>query len=179
MKHNLRRVLRLTEARTFWVRAMRAWRELLPDWTPSLDEHRALETMPREHRAAVAIVADGWLANDPRWDVLMALLEWERRAERERVTTASLFKEFRERTEMYVAENTAGYYGPDGTPLPDNVVSIDEEFERMRYDSEITLETRMPQEPKPKLTLVPKPGVAHVYTVRTLADMRKEREGDG
>lgn len=79
VKHNLRSVLRLTEARTFWVRAVRAWRNLLPDWTPTLDELRKLESMPHEHRAAVAIVSHGWDANDARWDVLMALLEWERR----------------------------------------------------------------------------------------------------
>lgn len=79
MKHNLRRVLRLTEARTFWVRATRAWRQLLPDWTPTLDDLKALETMPHEHRAAVGVVSDGWDSNSPKWDVLMALLEWERR----------------------------------------------------------------------------------------------------
>lgn len=83
MKHNLRRVLHLTEARTFWVRAVRAWRNLLPDWTPTLDALRELETMPHEHRAAVAIVSEGWQSNDPRWDVLMALLEWERRQAKE------------------------------------------------------------------------------------------------
>lgn len=80
MRHNLRRVLHLTEARTFWVRAVRAWRDLLPDWTPTLDALRALDTRPHEHVAAVRIVAEGWEPNDPRWDVLMALLEWERRA---------------------------------------------------------------------------------------------------
>lgn len=89
MKHNLRRVLHLTEARTPWVRAVRAWRNLLPDWTPTLDALRELDTRPHEHVAAVRIVADGWEPNDPRWDVLMALLEWERRnataAEQQRV----------------------------------------------------------------------------------------------
>lgn len=81
-KHNLKRVLRLTEARTFTVRAIRAWRDLLPDWTPSLDGMADLDTMPHEHVAAVRVVAEGWEASDPRWDVLMALLEWERRQER-------------------------------------------------------------------------------------------------
>lgn len=79
MKHNLRRVLHLTTARDFTVRAVRAWRKLLPDWTPTLDMLRDLDTRPHEHIAAVRIVATGWEANDPRWDVLMALLEWERR----------------------------------------------------------------------------------------------------
>lgn len=83
MKHNLRRVLHLTEARTFWVRAVRAWRNLLPDWTPTLDALRELDTRPHEHVAAVRVVAEGWEPNDPRWDVLMALLEWERRQAKE------------------------------------------------------------------------------------------------
>lgn len=99
MKHNLRRVLRLTEARTFWVRAIRAWRDLLPDWTPTLDALRELETMPHEHRAAVAVVSEGWQANDPRWDVLMALLEWERRQARDDEAATGYFRELKERLE--------------------------------------------------------------------------------
>lgn len=79
MKHNLKRVLHLTTARDFTVRAVRAWRKLLPDWTPTLDMLRDLDTRPHEHIAAVRIVAEGWDGNDPRWDVLMALLEYERR----------------------------------------------------------------------------------------------------
>lgn len=99
MKHNLRRVLHLTEARTFWVRAVRAWRNLLPDWTPTLDALRELETMPHEHRAAVAVVSEGWQANDPRWDVLMALLEWERRQARDDEAATGYFRELKERLE--------------------------------------------------------------------------------
>jgi hypothetical protein len=79
VKHNLRRVLHLTQARDFSVRAVRAWRRLLPDWTPTLDVFRELDTRPHEHVAAVQIVAEGWEPNDPRWDVLAALLAWERR----------------------------------------------------------------------------------------------------
>lgn len=88
MKHNRSRVLRWTQTRTPWVKAVRAWRQLLPDWTPTLDEQVSLETMPREHRAAVAVISEGWEANDPKWDVLMALLEWERRQERTRLDLA-------------------------------------------------------------------------------------------
>jgi hypothetical protein len=71
-------------ARDFTVRAIRAWRKLLPDWTPTLDMLRDLDTRPHEHIAAVRIVAKGWSANDARWDVLMALLEYERREENAR-----------------------------------------------------------------------------------------------
>jgi len=79
VKHNLKQLLHLTMARDFTVRAIRAWRKLLPDWTPTLDMLRDLDIRPHEHIAAVRIVATGWEANDPRWDVLMALLEYERR----------------------------------------------------------------------------------------------------
>lgn len=79
MKHNLRRVLHLTQARDFTVRAIRAWRRLLPDWTPTLDMLRELDTRPHEHVSAVRVVAEGWDERDARWDVLLALLEWERR----------------------------------------------------------------------------------------------------
>lgn len=82
MKHNLKHLLHLTTARDFTTRAVRAWRKLLPDWTPTLDMLRELDTRPHEHITAVRIVAEGWEANDPRWDVLMALLEYERRDER-------------------------------------------------------------------------------------------------
>ncbi len=79
VRHNKTRHLRWAMSRTPVVRAVRAWRNLLPDWTPTLDEQIALEGGTWEHRAAVAVLTDGWDANDPRWDVLMALLEWERR----------------------------------------------------------------------------------------------------
>ena len=87
MRHNLRNLLHL-DARTPSVRAVRAWRRLLPDWTPTLDAHRDLDTRPHEHVAAVRIVAEGWSPEDARWDVLMALLEYERREERMRWLTA-------------------------------------------------------------------------------------------
>jgi len=93
MKHNLRRILRLTEARTFTMRAIRAWRQLLPDWTPTLDALRELDTRPHEHVAAVRIVSEGWEATDARWDVLLALLEWERRDERRLQDAANLLSE--------------------------------------------------------------------------------------
>ena len=90
MKHNMRRVLHLTQARDFTMRAIRAWRHLLPDWTPTLDDLRELDTRPHEHVAAVRIVASGWGAEDARWDVLLALLEYERRQEKRKwVTTLS------------------------------------------------------------------------------------------
>lgn len=103
MKHNMKRVLRFTEARTFTVRAIRAWRRLLPDWTPTLDDLKALETMPHEHRAAVRVIAEGWATNDPRWDVLMALLEWERRQARDDEAARGYFRELKDRIEPLVA----------------------------------------------------------------------------
>lgn len=175
MKHNLKRILRLTEARTPWIQAVRAWRRLLPDWTPSLDALRELDTRPHEHITAVRIVADGWPANDPRWDVLMALLEWERREEKRHAAPDAeevheYFEGFKER--------------------------MDEHFERVRDDSETTVETPFlrachwcddadeefcvlhdPAEPeRPRLTLVPRPGVPKVFTVRTLASIRAEQK---
>lgn len=81
MKHRpfKSRIFRDVAARTFAVRAARAWRELMPDWTPNLDDLRKLDDAPREYVAAVKIVAKDWSDDDPRWDVFMALLEWNRR----------------------------------------------------------------------------------------------------
>lgn len=168
MTLNRFRLLGWTQARTPWVRAVRAWRNLLPDWTPSLDEQMTLETMPHEHRAVVAVISDGWDPNDPRWDCLMALLEWERRQERTRRQLADELS--REASEM------SGAWDDQPAPLPDNVISIDEEFERLRHDSEMTVETELP---KPDhLTLVPT-GTPKVFTVRTLRSIREEQMRNG
>lgn len=86
MKHRRTRVARWTMARTFTVRAIRAWRGLLPDWTPSLDQMAALEHQPHEYRLAISVLSEDWEAEDPRWDVLLALLEYERREQRARDT---------------------------------------------------------------------------------------------
>lgn len=152
MRHNRHRLSRLVSARVFWTRAVAAWRDLLPDWRPSLEELQALDARPLEHQRATRILAYGWDNNDPRWDVLLALLEWERRAERER----------REANVMHL----------------DNVVSMDQEYERLRHDCEVTVETEFPEESKRvgALTLVPRPGVPRAFTVRTLASIRKEQD---
>lgn len=183
MKHNLKRILRLTEARTPWIQAVRAWRRLLPDWTPSLDALRELDTRPHEHITAVRIVADGWPANDPRWDVLMALLEWERREERKQHVTVLTEEAFEDAAREV---------------FTDFKERLDEHFERVRADSETTVETPFlrachwcddadeefcvlhdPAEPeRPRLTLVPKPGVPKAFTVRTLASIRAEQQGE-
>lgn len=152
MRHNRHRLSRLVSARVFWTRAVAAWRDLLPDWRPSLEELQALDARPLEHQRATRILAYGWDNNDPRWDVLLALLEWERRAERER----------REANVMHL----------------DNVVSMDQEYERLRHDCEVTVETEFPEGSKRvgALTLVPRPGVPRAFTVRTLASIRKEQD---
>lgn len=173
MRHNRFRLLHWTEARTPTVRAVRAWRQLLPDWTPTLDALRSLENMPHEHRAAVAVITDGWSTDDARWDVLMALLEYERRDASMRHRLADEGKTFR--------ETVAG-----------TMRAADEAYERMRSNSEVTVETPLPGCPcachvcddspcddctnEPAgLTLVPKPGTPRVFTVRTLASLRKEQ----
>lgn len=178
MKHNRFRLLHWTEARTPAVRAVRAWRQLLPDWAPDLDAMRTLENMPHEHRAAVAVLSDGWSTDDPRWDVLMALLEYERRDASMRRQVADELTAFSQELETSA--------------------SADEAYERMRSNSEVTVETSLPlldwagnpigsthhraeecggYESAPnRLTLVPKPGVPKVFTVRTLASLRKERD---
>jgi hypothetical protein len=158
MRHNRHRLSRLVSARVFWTRAVAAWRDLLPDWRPSLEELQALDARPLEHQRAVRILAYGWDNNDPRWDILLALLEWERRAERERRNAAD------ELTRL-------------GQEM-DNVVSMDQEYERLRHDCEVTVETEFPEESKRVggLTLVPKPGVPRAFTVRTLASIRKEQD---
>lgn len=192
MKHNLKGIFRLTEARTFWVRAVRAWRNLLPDWTPSLDELRALEDKPHEHRAAVRIVSHGWDNNDPRWDVLMALLEWERReALSDMSKVEQAFADFRERREADFLTSLEQFRRGEK-------VSLDEEHERLREDSETTVETPFlrschwcdmdadggercaihdePEDKRPQLVLVPKIP-PKIFTVRTLASIRAEQQG--
>lgn len=192
MKHNLKGIFRLTEARTFWVRAVRAWRNLLPDWTPSLDELRALEDKPHEHRAAVQIVSHGWDNNDPRWDVLMALLEWERREAFSNMSKVKqAFDDFRERSEADFATSLKQFRQGEK-------VSLDEEHERLREDSETTVETPFlrachwcdevddgercvihdeVEDKRPQLVLVPKIP-PKVFTVRTLASIRAEQQGE-
>jgi hypothetical protein len=187
VKHNRRRWLPLTEARARTVRAIRAWRNLLPDWTPTLDMVRELENMPREHRAAVTAISYGWPDDDARWDVLVALLEWERREERNRCWMADV-----------VAET--------GMEVGEEFVSMDEEHERLRLDSEVTVETPMPgmkilqqqydrfedlvrttqpveastpTRPKKVVQLVPKEGTPRVFTVRTLRSMSMEHHPCG
>jgi hypothetical protein len=61
------------------VQDIRAWRELLPDWRPTLGELQRLDTGPDEYLVALRSVAREWSPNDARWDVLMALFEYERR----------------------------------------------------------------------------------------------------
>lgn len=175
MTLNRFRLLGWTQARTPWVRAVRAWRNLLPDWTPSLDEQMTLETMPHEHRAVVAVISDGWDPGDPRWDCLMALLEWERRQERTRRQLADELS--REANEMERScAHCGGAHHWVTCPTYDNVVSMDEEFERLRHDSETTVETELP---KPDhLTLVPT-GTPKVFTVRTLRSIREEQMRNG
>lgn len=183
------------------VRAVRAWRALLPDWTPSLGDLHELESRPPEHAAAVRVLTQGWAGNDARWDVLLALLEWERQAERERRAAADELTRLGQ--EMGKMECTCGSCQDIGCDVcrchqrPDNVISMDEEFERLRDDSEITVETPMPgmkvlqrrdlaleeisskTKPPQRLTLVPKEGTPKVFTVRTLASVREEMERDG
>jgi len=168
MRHNRHRLSRLVSARVFWTRAVAAWRDLLPDWRPSLEELRALDARPLEHQRAVRILAYGWDNNDPRWDVLMALLEWERRAERERRFAA-------EEARLTHHENVDAMF-----EHLDNVVSMDQEYERLRHNCEVTVETEFPEESKRvgALTLVPRPGVPRAFTVRTLASIRKEQEDE-
>ncbi len=177
MKHSRFRLLHWTEARTPWVRAVRTWRQLLPDWTPSLDAQRDLENKPHEYRAAVAVLSDGWEAGDPRWDVLMALLEYERR-------DAAMRHQLKEEMASF----------SEVLPMPEDV---DETYERMRSNSEVTVETPLSSitkeplctvegcswpdcncapEGRRILRLVPKPGTPKVFTVRTLASLREEME---
>lgn len=193
VKHNRARLLRWTSARTPWVRAVRAWRNLLPDWIPSLDELVALESMPHEHRAVVRVISDGWEPNDPRWDCLMALLEWERRMAVESARTAEAFQDFKDEWDHG--------WDPEQIVLPDNVVSMDEEYERLRADSETTVETELPKvgcscgscqdigcdvcpcHQNKKLVLVPTEPSINVatgrtlkaFTVRTLRSIREEQ----
>lgn len=124
MKHNRTRVLRWSMDRARWVRSIRTWRNLLPDWTPSLDEQVALESMPHEHRAAVAVVTEGWEANDPRWDVLMALLEWERReakdqARREHWVKPGAFERLMDAVREEQADSEASACPSGGCTWPD------------------------------------------------------------
>lgn len=129
MKRNRHRLSRFVSARTFWVRAVHAWRELLPDWQPTLQELQALDNMPANHQRAVRVVAYGWGNNDPRWDVLMALLEWERRAERDRLIRAEAWTEMAER----VAQ-CALYEDPEEESDVDDPLGLYED--RMACDTE-------------------------------------------
>lgn len=170
------RLTRFMAARLFQVRAVGAWRRLLPDWTPTASDLNELEHRSHEHGVAVRFLTYGWSYDDARWDVLLALLEWERRAERERRETAD---------ELTRLGQEMDY---------SNVVSMDQEYERLRYDSEITTETPLPErckwceegeyehcflhkpeEEQPQLVLVPK-DPPRVFTVRTLKSIREEQE---
>jgi hypothetical protein len=88
MKHRRMRPLSYAAERARTVRAVRAWRRLLPDWTPDLDDMRALEAAPAPHRDAVKAITYDWDSGDARWDVLLALLEHARREERTRIRLA-------------------------------------------------------------------------------------------
>lgn len=169
MKRNRHRLSRFVAARIPAVRAVRAWRALLPDWKPTLEQLQALDRMPMEHRQAVRVLAYDWSYDDPRWDVLVALLEWERREERKRRNAAD------ELTRLGQELNRTG--GPiDITEMiTDNVVSMDAEYERLRHTDETTIETKLPQVvPGSRFTLVPNPKGPEWYTVRTL----KEKNDD-
>lgn len=176
MSNNRHRLSRFVTARTPAMRAVRAWRNLLPDWKPDLDQLQALDRMPIEHRQAVRVLAHGWGHNDGRWDVLLALLEWERRAERERRNAADELS--------WMASHECRYCGTEHDNSDcdsySNVVSMDQEYERLRHEAEITVET--PWEPSAhatvedgELTLIPKPGTPRVFTVRTLRSIREEQ----
>lgn len=73
---------------------VKAWRELLPSWQPTLGQLQALDHGPPERMVALRAVARGWGPQDARWDVLMALLVYERRqalteaAEKQRTAVA-------------------------------------------------------------------------------------------
>lgn len=139
MKHNRHRLSRWMTARSIALRAVTAWRDLLPDWTPELGELLALDARPVEHRFAVKTITQGWSLEDPRWDVLLALLEWERRAERTK--SHAIDK----------VDQDCRYCGADHSDGSDcntysNVVSMDQEYERLRHDSEVTTETFIPDE---------------------------------
>lgn len=58
---------------------IQAWRRLLPDWQPTLGQLQALDAGPDEYLVALRAVARGWSQDDARWDVLLALFEYERR----------------------------------------------------------------------------------------------------
>lgn len=209
MKRNRHRLSRFVAARIPAMRAARAWRALLPDWTPDQADLEELDARPREHRQAVRVLMYGIPYTDPRWDVLAALLEWERREERKRRDAADELTRLNE--EMDPLEERA--LRSKRPAWDDNVISMDEEYERMRYDSEVTVETPMPgmkvlqqhvddmldivRQTKPversdkpvrryedgaferSLTLVPRPGTPKVFTVRTLKSIREEQDRAG
>lgn len=56
-----------------------AWRVLLPGWKPTAKMLSALDDGPPERTAALRAVSRGWSPYDARWDVLLALFEYERR----------------------------------------------------------------------------------------------------
>lgn len=62
---------------------IQAWRRLLPDWRPTLGQLQRLDAGPDEYLVALRSVARGWSQDDARWDVLMALFEYERRKARQ------------------------------------------------------------------------------------------------
>jgi hypothetical protein len=165
MKHNRHRLSRFMTARTFGMRAVGAWRRLLPDWTPLASHLAELERRPHEHGVAVRFVSYGWTYDDARWDVLLALLEWERRAERERMHAVNDMERLARETGV----------------MDDNVISMDQDYERLRHDSEITVETPWCAQSHfvqgavvgGKLTLVPNEERGqNWYTVRSLHSVR-------
>jgi hypothetical protein len=59
--------------------AINAWRRLVGDWQPTLEQLQALERKPPEYREALRVISEGWSPDDARWDVLLALFEYNRR----------------------------------------------------------------------------------------------------
>lgn len=193
MKRNRHRLSRFVAARIPTMRAVRAWRELLDHWMPDQSDLEELDARPREHRQAVRALMYGIPYGDSRWDVLVALLEWERREERKR----------REAADMLTRESDCGYCGADHSDgstcdTYSNVISMDEEHERLRHDNEITVETPTPGvkvlqqhvdnlldiinetkpvgiDPSERFVAVPT-GAPKVFTVRTLKSIREEQE---
>lgn len=204
MKRNRHRLSRFVAARIPAVRAARAWSDLLNHWMPDQSDLEELDARPREHRQAVRVLMYGIPYTDPRWDVLVALLEWERREERKRRDAADELTRLSE--EM---DRTGGPIDITGM-ITDNVVSMDVEYERLRRTDETTIETELPRvdwagnpegstyhsatqplcppgectwpdcncQAKAEFTLVPSPKGPKWYTVRTLRSIREEQMRD-
>jgi hypothetical protein len=144
VKHNFKRALYLMTARDFTIRAVRAWRRLLPDWTPTLDVFRELDTRPHEHVTAVRIVAEGWEPNDARWDVLAALLEWERREARREVRQEFWAQEgaVQQAVQQWANDVVAPVPEPEPEPQPVIIpVKVTTSQGQVLSESETTVET--------------------------------------